>query len=99
VLLDLAPSLEAKPVLELGLAKARIMKKIIRDRIKRRIRFLIFIARRVLFSRDFRNIREENSIFLTRCLLKRWIKTGRVMAKRAQRMVGLRKLNIIILPA
>ncbi|MCJ7498556.1 MAG: hypothetical protein MUO78_10575, partial [candidate division Zixibacteria bacterium] len=86
-------------LLELGLAKAKTTKKIIRERIKRRMRFLIFIALKVLFSKDFKNIKEENSIFLTLCLLKRWIKTGRAIAKRAQRKVGLRKLNIIILPA
>jgi hypothetical protein len=96
VLLDFAPNLEASPVLELGLAKAKTTKKIIKERIKRRRRFLIFIALKVLFSKDFKNIKEENSIFLTLCLLKRWIKIGRAMAKSAQRKVGLRKLNIIL---
>jgi hypothetical protein len=96
VLIDLAPNLEASPVLELGLAKAKTTKKIIRERIKRRRRFLIFTALKVLFSKDFKNINEENSIFLTLCLLKRWIKIGRATAKSAQRRVGLRKLNIIL---
>ena len=55
---------------------------------------MIFIALSLVFSKDFKNIKEEKSIFLTLCLLKRWIKIGIQMAKSPQRRAGLRKLNI-----
>jgi hypothetical protein len=93
-LLAFAPNFEAIPVLELGLAKAKTMKRIIKERIRRRIRLLIFIALSLVFSKDLRNIREENSIFLTFCLEKRWINRGTATASRAQRSAGYRKLNI-----
>jgi hypothetical protein len=93
-LLAFAPNFEANPVLALGRAKAKTAKKIIKERIKRRIRLLIFIALNRVFCRDFKNMRDENSTFLTLCLEKRWIKIGMATTKSAQRSVGYRKLNI-----